>query len=126
MTIHTIYAPGAWYEDIRPAMESWESDLDAAIRDGRTEDLTRWAGIEEVVTQYWDDTRSCQRGRGISHRFDLTIAGVKALRGEALYRYEFNGGNGNPYGCEDPDVAARQASKVLIGRCDKILKDVMA
>ena len=123
---YTIHAPGVWCSDIFPAMESWESDFDAAERDGRTDDLARWAGIREVVAQYWDDSRQVKRGRGTAIRFDLTIDGVKALRGEALYRFEFNGGNGNPYGCEEPDANARRASKALLDRCDAILKEAQA
>ena len=118
MKTFTVYAPGAWCDDIMPAMESWAMDLENAdyAKDN--------AGMVEVLAQYEDGSRGVRRGKGYAHRFDLTIEGVTALREEALYRFEFNGGNGSPYGAEDPDYAAKRASKTLMDRCDAILTEV--
>lgn len=117
---YTVYAPGAWMFDIMPAMESWEHDVTDSIH--AENNRAQYPGIVELLPQYWDDSRQERKGRGTRHRFDLTLDGVKALRGEALYRWEFHGGNGNPYGCEDPDPKARAAALALLKRCDEIIR----
>ena len=42
---YTIYAPGAWVDDIEPAMEDWHARTDLTPEQ------------DEVVEQYWDNTR---------------------------------------------------------------------
>jgi hypothetical protein len=121
-TIHTIYAPGAWCEDIESAMESWAIDLE---KNPLCATGTH-SGIAEVLAQYEDGSRLVRRGKGYAHRFDLTIEGIKSLRAEAFYRWEFNGGNDNPYGASEPNYSAKHASKVLMDRCDVILTAVTA
>ena len=114
---YIIYAPSSWSGDIEPAMESRALE----IEDGRETDPT----VIKVVNQYWDRSRVVMRGKGRSIRFELdTEDEVKFLRGEAVYRWEFNGGGGNPYGADDPDVNARRGSKALIDRCDAVLAEI--
>ena len=121
---YTIYAPGAWMCDIQPAMESWECDLDPTMTPNAEKNRMENPGIVELLPQYWDNSRQERRGKGTRHRFDLTESGVKALRGEALYRFEFHGGNGNPYGCEEPDPSCRAAALALMERCDQVLQQI--
>lgn len=128
-TTFTVYAPGAWGDDILPAMESWVSDIEKGQEKGNLYDLVltgNHLGIPEVLEQYWDGSREVKRGRGKAHRFDLTLAGVRALREEAKYRWEFHGGNGNPYGCEDPDPKCRRAAETLFKRCNEIINGEVA
>lgn len=110
--IYTVYAPGAWYEDVRPAMEDREDDAVNGV-------LT--AEQVEVVAQYWDPSRNVKRGRGSAHRFDLSsIEAVKFLREEAAYRAEFWDGPAEWFG-GDKDYGAKQSAERLVARCDKIL-----
>lgn len=114
---YTIYAPSAWSGDIEPAMESHALE----IEDGRQTD----PAVIKVVEQYWDRSRVVKRGKGRSIKFELdTEAEVRFLRGEAHYRWDFNGGGGNKWGADEPDVRARSASKVLMDRCDQVLQQI--
>jgi len=110
---YTVYAPGAWCEDIRPAMEDREDDAANGI-------LT----VEqiEVIGQYWDDSRNAKRGKGSARRFDLSsIEAVKFLRAEAAYRAEF--WDGPPEWFDwDKDYGAKQAAEKLVARCDEIIR----
>jgi hypothetical protein len=125
---HTVYAPGLWVEDIQSAMESWEIDFESAQgdvwADGSPLTWRDLAMRDQVLPQFLDATRIVKRGRRESHRFDLTFEGVKALRREALYRFEFHGGNGNAYGSWDPEPAKRNAALVLMRRCEAIVGGV--
>ena len=119
MSAYTVYAPGAWIDDAQSAMESWAYDLYESPHAERNR--ADAPGMIDVLAQYEDGSRMKRHGKGYRWRFDLSIEGVKALRGEALYRYEFHGGNGNPYGCEDPEPVKREAARVLMERCEAIL-----
>jgi hypothetical protein len=113
----TIYAPGAWWYDIQPAMEDHEREA----KEGQ-----RSPAVAEVVSQYWDG-ETVKRGKGFAHRFDLTsVEAVQFLRDEAIYRFEFQGGNGNPYGNQEPDGKLRRAAWKLVERCDKVLAEVQS
>lgn len=122
---YTIYAPGAWVGDIMPAMESWASDFEGVDGDHWTHDGKPLTALDralrdEVLPQYEDPSRQVKRGRGYAWRFDLTLDGVRALRGEALYRFEFHEWDGK-YGNEYAEAKLRRAAKVLLDRCDEVL-----
>ena len=119
---YTVYAPGVWHEDIRPSMENWGYDF--VVHPTAEKNRADHPGMIEVLAQWEDLSRQERRGRGTRHRFDLTLDGVKALREEAFYRWEFHGGNGNPYMCEDPDPKCRAAALALLERCDEIIRKV--
>lgn len=107
---YTIYAPGAWVDDIEPAMEDWHA---------RT-DLT--PAQDEVVEQYWDNSRVVKKGKGYQQRFDLTsLDAVRFLREEAKYRAEFWSGSPSEY-MDEKNYGARNAGRTLMERCDAVLK----
>lgn len=114
----TIYAPGRFCQDIEPAMEDWERDIDRGLETD--------ADIIEVVQQYWDESREVKRGAGYAKRFDLTTPGqVRFLRKEAMYRCEYQrGGRRNAYGNESPESGKGSAAMQLISRCDAALAEM--
>lgn len=121
--VFTIYAPGAWWFDINPAMEDWQSSMQAGELEPHK---------VEVVSQYWDDDREVPRGKGSRHRFDLTsLDAVQFLRYEAEYRRDYNSellsfddvfGSG-----ERGYVRTRmRAAADLVARCDAVLTQAVA
>jgi len=116
---YTIFAPWSWACDVEPAIGDWWGDLET----GRLDTKPNRAGIAEVIGQFQNDRRRVRRGGGYAIRFDLSsIDAVKFLRGEALYRFEFQGGNRNPYGNESPDGNLRRAAWKIVERCDAIIE----
>lgn len=59
-------------------------------------------------------------GRGLSMQVAATRPLWEIIRKEVEYRWEINGGNGNPYGVEDTQTyaAERRACKVALDRID--------
>lgn len=114
MTV-VIQVPGRFGDDWESARESWEMDLEGGSDAGMTP--ARAEAARSALAKYAAGTW-VKRGKGDTMTLTLTLEEAKWFRGEALYRYEFNGGNNNPYGCEDPDPSDRRAAKVLLDRLD--------
>ena len=121
METYTIYAPGAWWYDILPAMEDWGHSIERA--DGQVSELQA-----EVVQQFFDDERTVRKGKGNQHRFDLTsLEAVDFLYHEAEYRWEWNLDTANDRYTDPEDRAYRKrnakAARALMDRCEKFLRE---
>ena len=104
MSLPRVTVPGAFLADWLPARKSWEGDIERAESRGR-------------VLALLDAAPRNKRGGAVVKVNDLGADGLRWLCDEAVYWYEFNGGNRNPYGCEEPDAAARAAARRLILAC---------
>jgi hypothetical protein len=123
---YTIYAPGLWVEDIRPAMEDWQDSVEGGSMSPAGRDLT--PGEIEVVQQFWDVSRTVRRGKGTAHRFDLTsVEAVEFLRQEAVYRETYNNELirfGDADREERPYVrSCERAAGTLADRCEDALRE---
>lgn len=121
MNTTTITVPGYFISDWLPARESWEGDIERAESLGRP---LPEAPVVLRVLALLDAAPTTKRGGTVVRVSDLGVDGLRWLRGEALYRWEFNGGNRNPYGCEEPDANARSAARRLMAACDQALEGV--
>lgn len=96
-----VTIPGLAYDD------AFELIMDARFPD----DVNHRPHSAELATCYaYAETR--RRGRGYSHTIILPARLLAPLREELQYRYEMNGGEGNPYGIDPDELRTYSRAKV--------------
>ncbi len=126
MTV-TLNIPDSFIGDWTPAWEDYtvvrEPDYpDAHPRDRGYADNGEADIIREALDAL-DAAPHRKVGKGGASVVTMSPDAWWWIRRELVYRWEFNGGNGSPYGVEDPDYSVRYACARAIKRVDAALAD---